>query len=178
MAPSAPEETTTNLLSAADAYFQAHETTDSTVAFPLAAGYPCYLAGRGVLPSDRLQLMVALGNAGYTMSARWLLFENAFADYVAERLPTLSELSLQIEEGDTPGFTLRVLQRSRPAAFLTVHLLPVLSSNTRIPTASLHRLDVQPAFRRKGIGRWLLLRCINELYRAGHPAPGHRRQPY
>ena len=55
--------------------FQAHETSDSTLAFHLATGYPCYLAGRGVLPGDRLHLMVALGNAGYAISARWLLFE-------------------------------------------------------------------------------------------------------
>lgn len=149
------------LLTAAESYFR-RQDVGLVRAFPAQAGYPCYLAGRGVLVGGNLDVMAALGRAGYRISQRWLLYEMLFGDFVVEHLPQLALLSLRIE-AVSDGFRLVAADRAEIVADLECLLLPEVSEHTGVQTASLPRLCVGDAFRRRGLGRWLLLRCLNEL---------------
>ena len=165
--PDAPPAVASALLTAANSYFRGHGV-ERIDAFHVRTGYSCYLAGRGVLANDRLDLMAALGDAGYRMCERWFLYEKVFQSYVIERVPDAPGFSLQIDDRGTEGFAMFIARGVQPVAELLIDFLPALSENTGIPTASLRELNVEEAFRRKGIGRWLLLRTINELAARGY----------
>lgn len=167
-APSAStaEPAATALLAASEAYFR-RQGVSTVLAFPIRGGYPCHLAGRGVLVGDNLAVMGALGRAGYRMSQRWLLYELLFSQHVVEHLPQMPSLNLRIETTSPDGFSLVASDRSDVVADLACVLLPDLSAHTGIATASLQTLCVGEAHRRRGVGRWLLLRCLNELATRG-----------
>ncbi|MCX7853594.1 MAG: GNAT family N-acetyltransferase [Caldilineales bacterium] len=150
------------LLAAADAYFAA-QGVGHIAAFHIRTGYPCHLAGRGVLAGHAFETMEALGRAGYRMGQRWLLYERLFGGHLPERLPQRPHLTLRFDEAGPQGFALSVFSGYDPVADLTCTLLPELSEHTGMATASLRRLYVHEAYRRQGVGRWLLLRCLNEL---------------
>lgn len=168
--PEAPPGVETALLAAVAAFFQAEEV-EQRFAFHIRSGYPCALAGRGMLPSSQFRVMAALGRAGYSISDRWLLYERGCSEPALERLPTLPGLSLQIERGRGASrgasggaiVALYLAERSRPVAEAVVDDLPFLAAAGDLPSASLRWLRVEPAYRRKGAGRWLLLRALNEL---------------
>lgn len=155
-------QTAAALLAAADAYFTAQGVTH-IVAFHVRTGYPCYLAGRGVLAGHAFETLEALGRAGYRIGQRWLLYEQLLGGHVPERLPAWPRLTLRFDEAGPQAFALSVFSGYELLAELSCALLPELSEHTGITTASLRRLYVQEPYRRKGIGRWLLLRCLNEL---------------
>lgn len=160
--PDAPPEAATALLTAVDSYFRGHKV-EQIDAFHIRTGYPCCLAGRGALTSERFDLMSALGQAGYKMTDRWLLYEKRTHARVIELQPALAELRLQIEDGDDGGFALHVSQRITPVASAFIRKLPVVSEGTGTPTASVHELMVNEPYRRNGIARWLGQRAMNEL---------------
>ncbi len=164
--PKAPAGTTAALLAAADAYFAAQGLA-KVAAFDIGTGYPCYLAGRGVLDSRHMDVMVALGAAGYRISERWQLYECVFSGHQPERHPKVPRLLLKLEEPDPDGFTLEVTNRADPVASLECRFLGAVSAGTGVPTASLRRLTVISEYRRMGVGSWLLLRCLNELSTRG-----------
>ncbi|NUQ39704.1 MAG: GNAT family N-acetyltransferase [Caldilineales bacterium] len=160
--PQAPADVAAALLTAVEAFFSAQEVTERC-AFHIRSGYPCALAGRGMLPGSQFRVMAALGRAGYRISDRWLLYERSCTAPALERLPTLPGLSLQIERDAGGGVALYLAERSRPVAEAVVDQLPLLSAASSLISASLRWLRVEPAYRRKGAGRWLLLRALNEL---------------
>ncbi len=164
--PDAPAETAMALFTAIDSYFRSHKV-NQVDAFDIRTGYPCCLAGRGALASDRLDLMAALGRAKYQMTDRWLLYEKRTYPQVIEHLPELGGLLLQIEDRDDGGFTLYVSERITPVGRFTVLPLPATSEGTNIPTASLHHLAIERQYQRQGVARWLGQRATNELYVRG-----------
>jgi len=166
MRPDAPPETATALLTAVDSYFRGHKVKQIS-AFHIRTGYPCCLAGRGALASDRLDLMATLGRAGYRMTDRWLLYEKRTYTRVIERLPALAGLRLQIEDQNEGGFSLYVSERITPVGRLTVSLLPAVSEGTGIATATLQDIVVGERYRRQGVARWLGQRAVNELFVSG-----------
>ena len=166
MRSDAPAETATALLTAVDGYFRGHKV-EQVAAFHIRTGYPCCLAGRGALASDRLDLMTALGRAGYRMADRWLLYEKRMYARVTERLPALAGLRLQIEDQDDGGFSLYVSERITPVSRLTVSPLPAVSAGTGIATATLLDIVVEGRYRRQGVARWLGQRAVNELVARG-----------
>lgn len=164
--PRAPAETAAILLAAAEAYFR-DQSVERVVAFDIRTGYPCCLAGRGMLDGSHMDVMAALGAAGYKFSQRWLMYERTLAGYVPEQNPKVPHLMLKLEEAEPAGFHLAVTNRAEPVAGLECRFLPVVSQGTGIPTASLHRLSVTTEYRHLGVGSWLLLRCLNELATRG-----------
>ncbi len=164
--PRAPAETATSLLAAADAYFRA-QSVERVVAFDIRTGYPCCLAGRGVLDGSHMDVMTALGAAGYKFSQRWLLYERTLTGHLPEQHPKVPRLVLKLEESEPAGFQLAVTNRAESVAGLECRFLPVVSQGTGVPTASLHRLSVTVEYRHLGVGSWLLLRCLNELATRG-----------
>ncbi len=165
VAPKAHPQTVATLLMAADAYFRRQHVHD-ILAFAIRTGYACYLAGRGVLVGGNVETMSALGRAGYRMSERWLLYETVLTGYVSERLPQPPKLTLKISAPTAGSFSFTVNDRSEVAAELVCAPLIELSEHS-IPTASLRTLCVAEPYRLQGLGRWLLLRCLNELTTRG-----------
>ncbi len=164
--PDAPPESATALLTAVDSYFRGHKV-EQIDAFHMRTGYPCCLAGRGALASDRIDLMAALGRAGYRMTDRWLLYERRTYTRVIENQPALPELRLQIDDGDDGGFSLFVSQRINPVGSMIIRPLPAVTEGTGTPTASVSEIMVAESFRRQGIARWLGQRASNELFIKG-----------
>lgn len=165
VAPKAHPQTAASLLAAADAYFRRQDVHD-ILAFAIRTGYACYLAGRGVLVGGNMETMSALGRAGYRMSERWLLYETVFTGHVSERLPQPPRLTLKIDAPAAGSFSLIINDRTEMAAELACVTLAELSEHN-IPTASLRTLCVAEPYRRQGLGRWLLSRCLNELATRG-----------
>lgn len=163
--PKGAAATAPALLSAVENYFRRREVA-LVRAFPIQGGYPCHLAGRGALVSGDLDVMGALGRAGYRISQRWLLYEIIFGDHVVEYLPRMASLKLKIE-ASAGGLRLAASDRADLLAEIACQLLPEVSQHTGLQTASLARLCVGEAFRRQGLGRWLLLRSLNELAARG-----------
>jgi ribosomal protein S18 acetylase RimI-like enzyme len=164
--PRTPSGTAVALLAAADAYFRS-QSVERVAAFDIRTGYPCYLAGRGVLDGSQMDVMSALGAAGYKFSQRWLLYERVLSGHVPEQYPRVPRLVLKLEEPEPAGFKLAVTNRADPVADLVCRFLPVVSQGTGVATASLHQLSVAAEYRRLGVGSWLLLRCLNELATRG-----------
>lgn len=165
LAPDAPPETADALLAAGAAYF-ADKELDAVHAFHIRSGYPCYLAGRGMLAGGQFAVMAALGRFGYRVSDRWLLYERRFAGHLVERQPGLG-LTLQVEPETNAWLSLYAATGSRPIAALHLDFLPELSEASDMPTATVRQLTVEPAYRRQGIGRWLLQRAMNDLVSRG-----------
>lgn len=153
------------LLSGVEAYFR-RQDVGLVRAFPAQGGYPCHLAGRGVMVGGNLDVMGALGRAGYRISQRWLLYEMFFGDYVVEHLPQMTSLTLRIETA-VDGFRLVVSTSADLLAELECQLLAEVSQHTGVRTATLSTICVGQTSRRRGLGRWLLFRCLNELITRG-----------
>ncbi len=164
--PDAPPESATALLTAVDSYFRGHKV-EQVDAFHIRTGYPCCLAGRGALASDRFDLMAALGRARYQMTDRWLLYEKRTYVRVIEQPPVLTDLRLQIEDDDGGGFSLYVSQRITPVGNVLIRPLGAVTEGTGTPTASVRNAMVAEPFRRKGVARWLGQRAVNELVLRG-----------
>ncbi|RME86435.1 MAG: N-acetyltransferase [Caldilineae bacterium] len=164
-ASDAPAWTANLLLAETETYFRERRIGE-VEAFHIHTGYRCLLAGRGALPDQRLDLMQALGEAGYRMCSRWLLYERMIYTHTRELLPRLDRLSLQIEPSE-PGFALHAARQAEPVADFAVRYLPLLSQRSGLESASLEHLRVHEPFRRQGVARWLALRGINELASRG-----------
>ncbi|NOX63604.1 MAG: GNAT family N-acetyltransferase [Chloroflexi bacterium] len=164
----APDETAAALLQEAERFFRARGVSHIDV-HHMRTGYPCRLAGRGALTTHDFRLMVALGEAGYDIRDRWLMYERRFHEHLIEFPPPIERLRLQIEDQVDAGFSFYAAQHTDPIAHLRIGYLPELSVHGQTPTASLEHLYVEQGFRRRGVGRWLLQRAGNELLARGYP---------
>ena len=157
----APQQTAVILLQAALAYFRTHHINHIT-AFDSDTGYPCLLAGRGFIPGNRIDLLSALGESGFSMQDRWLMYEKSLSAHLTEQLPDVKRLSLRIIV-ERHRRIFHVSQRSEHVATMIVENLPDLTEHTDLPTASVRELNVEAPFRHKGIATWLMLRAMNTL---------------
>ncbi|MCP4167669.1 MAG: GNAT family N-acetyltransferase [Chloroflexi bacterium] len=161
--PSAPNWVAKLLLSEAEDHFRKQGVSDRVFAFHRHAGYPSLLAGRGYFATDRIDIMATLGDAGYQVRDRWFLYEKTFHSYVTEYHPSQGNLVLRILDSPDGITSLHVVHQGWPVAELSVVIMIELSKQRGAPIAAIKELRVEPGFRRRGVGRWLLLRTLNEL---------------
>ncbi len=166
LAPDAPLAAAKALLQAVDRYCKGHGLREIT-AFAPEGGYVNLLAGRGFLPGDRLDILRALGEAGYRLRDRWLMYERRIQRPQPEVLPRLTGLRLQWRSATEDHIEFWLHHGYAGIAHMQARLLSELSQRTEQPTASLDYLFVAEEQRRQGIGRWLLQRLANELYARG-----------
>lgn len=158
----APPQTPHALLQAADRYFGEHSVSEVT-AFSPDAGYACLLAGRGVLPGHRLDLIRAMGEAGYQLQDRWLLYEKRVYKALSEHLPDITPLRLHWQNATAEQLEFWLHDGHAAIAHIRIHKLSELSQHLQPASASLAYLFVAEKRQRQGLGRWLLQRSLNEL---------------
>ncbi|NOZ70757.1 MAG: GNAT family N-acetyltransferase [Chloroflexi bacterium] len=158
----APAQVAQKLLQAVDRYFHDHGIAEVT-AFSPAAGYPCLLAGRGILPGDRLDLIRAMGESGYHLQDRWLLYERRIHKPLSEQLPEVTPLRLHWQSATGEQLEFWLHDGHAAIAHIRIHYLSELSQHLEPQSASLSYLFVAEKRQRRGVGRWLLQRSLNEL---------------
>ena len=163
----APGETASALLQETERYFRTQRVSQIH-AYHIATGYPCRLAGRGMLTTHDFDLMIALGEAGYEIRDRWLMYERRFYEPLIEHSPAIERLRLQIEHRGDEGFAFYAAQHTDPIAQMRIRYLTELSTHTQTPSASLEHLYVEADYRRRGVARWLLQRAANDLLARGY----------
>ncbi len=138
---------------------------DRVRAFSFSTGYPAFQSGAGVLPAawdDHLQF---LSEAGYRLVERYYclryplqrLLVETFPNGVFTYWPAYSEKEggFQIFDGEARVAVARITRRQ------------VLSPLGASPVAYLSDLEVAPKWRRRGLGRWLVRRLINDAHLTG-----------
>jgi GNAT superfamily N-acetyltransferase len=158
----APPQTARMLLQAAERYFREHGVSEIT-AFSPDAGYACLLAGRGILPGHRLDLIRAMGEADYQLQDRWLLYEKRVHKALSERLPDVTPLRLHWQSATTAHLEFWLHDGHAAIAHIRIHELSELPQHLQPASASLAYLFVAEKRQRRGLGRWLLQRSLNEL---------------
>ena len=152
------------LLTAADAFWL-EKNVRRVRAFAPSLGYPAFQSGVGVLPGVWDEHLSWLSQAGYRLAERYYCLSYPLQRMVAEMLPEGSytlrpqgldeESAYQLFAGETRVAIARLLNRQ------------VIQPEGINPVAYLSHLEVAPKWRRKGIGRWMVRRLLNDAYLAG-----------
>ncbi len=155
------------LLAAANAYVSAAGLT-TIVAWHHSAGYPFYHAGVGLLSGRNYDSLSALIEGGYTLRQRWLCYSMDLAQAVTEWLPA-QRLRVAQTAGVEPNWEMAVYYptAARPCGRVRVATLDRLSAQRGRPVVYLREAAVIEAEQKKGIGRWLVQRAINEFHSRG-----------
>lgn len=136
-------------------------------AFSFSTGYPAYQLGVGILPSTWEDHHRWLNQAGYRPVERFYCLGYPLQRLVREEVPAgvytlypqYDEIGLryQLYEGDEMRIAAtRMIARQ------------VAEPKNDNPVAGLVELIVASGWRRRGIGRWLLRRMINDAYLQGN----------
>lgn len=155
------------LLAAAEAFARAAGLT-TMVAWHHSAGYPFYHAGVGLLSGRNYDSLSALIEGGYTLRERWLCYSMDLAQAVTEWLPG-QRLRVAQTAGVEPNWEMAAYYptAARPCGRVRVVTLDRLSTERGRPVVYLREAAVIEAEQKKGIGRWLVQRAINEFHSRG-----------
>lgn len=135
-------------------------------AFHLTTGYPSFQAGAGILPGDWGDHVRTLTEAGFLLRDRYYCYVRRLTEPVEEVTP-LANLGL-VFRGDWNNRRYEIYYRriERVAWGRMVRMtLPI--DNEPFPVAKLVELFVDPQWRHKDIGKWLLRRMINDATHLG-----------
>ncbi|MBI1293813.1 GNAT family N-acetyltransferase [bacterium] len=134
-------------------------------AFSFSTGYPSFQCGAGMLPASWEEHMQFLSEAGYRMVERYYCLRYPLQRLLVETFPqgtytywpsyTEADGGFQIFDGDARVAVARIVRRQ------------VLTPAGVNPIAYLSDLEVAPKWRRRGIGRWLVRRLINDAHLLG-----------
>lgn len=155
------------LLAAAEAYARA-AGLKTMVAWHHSAGYPFYHASVGLLSGRNYDSLSALIEGGYTLRERWLCYSMDLAQAVTEWLPG-QRLRVAQTAGVEPNWEMAVYYptAARACGRVRVVTLDRLSAQRGRPAVYLREAAVIEAEQKKGIGRWLVQRAINEFHSRG-----------
>ena len=135
-------------------------------AFHISTGYPSFQSGAGILPSDWGDLVRALTSVGFVFSARYYCFARRLVEPIEETVPH-ADLSL-VYRGDWANRRYEIYyRRVEMVAHGRVVRLPIQGDDGLMPIARLVDLYVDPDWRHKDIGKWLLRRAINDATHQG-----------
>lgn len=154
------------LLAAAQRFWQ--ETGVGYVkAFHLSTGYPCFQAGAGILPGDWDEVVRALTGAGFLLRTRYYCFMRRLVEPLEEVTPA-AELNL-VFRGDRQMRRYEVYYRrvELVARAQVARLTIANGEDAPLPLAKLLDLYVDPNWRHKDVGKWLLRRVINDATHQG-----------
>jgi GNAT superfamily N-acetyltransferase len=138
-------------------------------AFHLSTGYPSWQGGVGILPGEWGDHVRVLTAAGYLLRERYYGYVRRLVEPVEEVTPQ-GDLSL-VYRGDWQDRRYEVYHRRvELVARARVVRATMALSTGRLPLARVVDLWVDPQWRLKDIGKWLLRRIIND---ATHQADAH-----
>jgi GNAT superfamily N-acetyltransferase len=135
-------------------------------AFHISTGYPSFQAGAGILPSDWGDLIRVLTGIGFVFCTRYYCYARRLVEPVEETVP-LADLSL-VYRGDWLNRRYEVYyRRVEMVAQARVVRLSIQGDDGLMPVARLVDLHVDPNWRLRDIGKWLLRRAINDATHQG-----------
>jgi GNAT superfamily N-acetyltransferase len=135
-------------------------------AFHISTGYPFFQAGAGILPGDWGDVVRVLTGAGFLLRARYYCFVRRLVELVEEVVP-LADLSL-VFRGDWHDRRYEIYyRRVEMVARAHVVRMHVAGDEGALPIAKIIDLFVEPDWRHKDIGKWLLRRILNDATHQG-----------
>jgi GNAT superfamily N-acetyltransferase len=135
-------------------------------AFHISTGYPSFQAGAGILPGDWGDLVRVLTGAGFMLRARYYCFVRRLIEPIEEVTP-MADLSL-VYRGDWSNRRYEIYyRRVEVVGHARVVRLAVEGEEGLMPIARVVELYVDPDWRHKDIGKWLLRRIINDATHQG-----------
>ncbi len=153
------------LLTAADAYWQ-EATVRQVRAFSFSTGYPAFQSGAGLLPASWEDHMQFLSGAGYRLTERFYCLRYPLQRLLAETLPAGGGYTYRPQISNGEG-SYQLFDGETRVALARLRFHQVLSPPEANPIAYLSDLGVAPKWRRRGVGRWLVRRLINDAYLLG-----------
>jgi GNAT superfamily N-acetyltransferase len=153
------------LFEAAQSFWQ--ETGVAYVkAFHISTGYPSFQAGAGILPSDWGVLVHVLTSVGFVFCSRYYCFARRLVEPIEEVVP-FPDLGL-VFRGDWKNRRYEIYyRRVELVAQARVVRLSIQGEDGLMPIARVVDLYVDPDWRHKDIGKWLLRRAINDATHQG-----------
>jgi GNAT superfamily N-acetyltransferase len=153
------------LFDAAQSFWQ--ETGVAYVkAFHISTGYPSFQAGAGILPSDWGDLVRVLTSVGFIFRERYYCLARRLVEPIEEVVP-LADLGL-VYRGDWSNRRYEIYyRRVEMVAKARVVRLSIEGEEGLMPIARLVDLYVDPDWRHRDIGKWLLRRIINDATHQG-----------
>lgn len=149
------------LLQAADRYWKT-ERAGYVQAFHMSTGYPVFQGGAGFLPSDWGDQFRILTEGGFQLAERHYLYSRMLERLMEETTPA-ADLSLNYQGGaDDRRYTL-YHRRSEQMGRARV----VRAQTAAGGVAHLVSLEIDPPWRNRNIGQWLLRRLVNDATLAG-----------
>jgi GNAT superfamily N-acetyltransferase len=135
-------------------------------AFHVSTGYPSFQAGSGILPSHWGDLVRALTSVGFVFSTRYYCYARRLIDLVEETVP-MADLSLAFR-GDWANRRYEIYyRRVEMVAYGRIVRLAIQGDDGMMPVARLVEFYVDPDWRMRDIGKWLLRRAINDATHQG-----------
>jgi GNAT superfamily N-acetyltransferase len=135
-------------------------------AFHISTGYPSFQAGAGILPSDWGDLIRVLTGVGFLFCTRYYCYARRLVEPLEEVVP-FADLSL-VYRGDWTNRRYEIYyRRVEMVAQARVVRLSIQGDDGLMPIARLVDLYVDPNWRLKDIGKWLLRRIINDATHQG-----------
>lgn len=154
------------LLQAAEGFWQ-EQSVRRVRAFSHSTGYPPFQLGTGLLPSDWEDHHRWLNEAGYRPVERFYALQLPLLRPVREEIPAGSYTLYP--QNDRAGVRYQVYEGDEVRIAATrMEERQVLEPQAANPVAGIIELIVASAWRRKGIGRWLLRRMINDAHLRGN----------
>lgn len=158
-------EVAASLLETAEAFWRRHGV-GRVKAFHYSTGYPNFQAGLGALPGDWSDEIWALTGAGYQFTDRFYCLSRPLADPVEETAPA-AELSL-VYGGTASDRSYQLYRRTDWVGMARVVAIPLEGALGGHRLAKLLHIEVDPAWRGRNIGKWLVKRIINDYTLQGY----------
>ena len=135
-------------------------------AFHLTTGYPSFQAGAGILPGDWGDHVRTLTAAGFLLRDRYYCYARRLTEPVEEVTP-LADLGLVLR-GEWENRRYEVYHRRvERVAWGRMVRMTLRTDDALFPMAKLVELFVDPQWRHRDIGKWLLRRMINDATHLG-----------
>lgn len=147
------------LLAAAVAYWRRYRVVD-VHAFRLSTGYPALQAGVGALPGDWSEQFRQLTRRGFQLDERYYCLHRA-VDRPVEEYISQDEVSL-VYRGRVDDRVYEIYRRAERLASARLVRTTSMADDRLQPIGLVVDMQVQPTWRRRGLGRWLLARMIND----------------
>jgi GNAT superfamily N-acetyltransferase len=164
------------LLSEAEAFWR-QQGVGRVKAFHYSTGYPNFQAGLGALPGDWVPEIRALTGAGYQFTERYYCLCRPLADPIEETAPA-GELSL-VYGGTASDRLYQLYRRTDWVGMARVVAIPLEGALGGHRLAKLLHIEIDPNWRGRNIGKWLVKRIINDYTLQGYSQlvvhPAHHR---
>lgn len=135
-------------------------------AFHLTTGYPSFQAGAGILPGDWGDHVRVLTEAGFFLHDRYYCYARRLTEPVEEVTP-LADLGL-VHRGEWENRRYEIYHRRvERVAWARLVRMTLPMDDAPFPVAKLVEIFVDPQWRHKDIGKWLLRRIINDATHLG-----------